>query len=437
MINVLHITTHLGGGVGRIISSLALYRKTNAPKIRATIISLEETENAQYSSVITDAGIPLHIAPNTAQLDALIAAADIVQIEWWHQPLMMAWLIDHGNAITTRLVIWSHISGLHYPIIPQKLLELPHAFLFTSPISQQAMLPHPEQTSSTLYETVHSAAEFDALQYRVSELSCNNLSFSYMGTLNPGKLHPDIVEFIAAVDHEGFQLHFYGDPCPSFPIDKSADAQGIGDRVVLHGYSQQPQQVLSTADVFVYLLNPEHYGTTENVLLEAMVSGAVPIVMNNPVESSIVHHGESGLVVDSPERFAQAIEFLYKHPHERIRMADNARRDVLSRYSLENSCRQLTSIYKECLQMESKPYNFTIPFGSTPFEWYSSCLGELAPLVNDPTGIDHREERRYHAILYEQTKSSVFHYLRYFPDDPDLKHLSEILEADIASATHC
>lgn len=436
MLNVLHITTHLGGGVGRIISSLALHRKANAPEIQSTVIALEETDNPQYSSMITDAGIPLYIAPSAVQLDTLIAAADIVQLEWWHHPLMMEWLYQHGDAITAHLVIWSHISGLHYPIIPQKLLALPHAFLFTSPVSQQATLTYQKQSSSTHFETVHSSAEFETLQYIVADSSCSNLTFSYMGTLNPAKLHPDIVEFVAAIIQEGFQLHFYGDPCSSFPIDKNAQLQGIGDRIVVHGYSQQPQQVLSATDVFIYILNPEHYGTTENVLLEAMASGAVPVVLNNPVESSIVRHGENGLVVDSPESFAQAIEFIYNNPHERIRMAENARHDVLSHYSLEHSCKQLTTIYKQCLQVESKPYNFSIPFGETPYTWYSSCLGGFAPLMIDPTGTSYRKERLKHAILYEKTKSSVFHYLHYFPDAPDLKSLGHMMEADIASASH-
>ena len=39
---------------------------------------------------------------------------------------------------------------------------------------------------------------------------------------------------------------------------------------------------LAVFDIFAYPLNPNHYGTAEQVLQEAMAAGVVPVVFNNP-----------------------------------------------------------------------------------------------------------------------------------------------------------
>jgi L-malate glycosyltransferase len=437
VIKVLHITAHLGGGVGRILSQLAHYRESQESHLQTTIATLEESEQSQYIERIKDTNTALHLSPSKLQLDKLISATDIIQIEWWNHPLMMAWLAEYGSQLTKHLVIWNHVSGCHYPLTPPLLLELPDAFLFTAPISELSLTTHvPSGHHHTLFETIHSTGGFDDLTFQINDDHAVPSIYTYMGTLNPAKLHPEIIEYIAAIKTDHFKLNFYGSPCLEFPIEQLAIQNKIHDRIVLHGYTSKPQQVLSNTDVFIYLLNPEHYGTTENVLLEAMASGAVPIVCNNPVEASIVTHNQTGIIINKPSELAEAIEFFKHNPAERIRMAQNAHQEVLKKYSIAHSSTQLDVVYEKCLHAPLKSYDFISTFGQQPHQWYASCLGAMRRIFDDPTGTHYRSDRLQHPVLYERSKSSVFHFLRYFPNDSILKKWGQLLEADHASTSH-
>jgi hypothetical protein len=213
------------------------------------------------------------------------------------------------------------------------------------------------------------------------------------------------------------------------------DNAALAGRIHLRGFTDHLYEVLQNMDVFVYILNPTHYGTTENGLLEAMACGVVPVVLNNPVESSIVKNGETGIVVDSPAAFALAIKRLHDHPQLRQRMSGAASADVRSRFSIDVTERQLREHYQQLLDTPKRRYYFRNIFGKTPWEWFSSCLGNYKDLFSLENIDASRHERLKLSFLYEKSKSSVFQFREYFPDDPMLKRWSEILEDDLASIT--
>ena len=49
-----------------------------------------------------------------------------------------------------------------------------------------------------------------------------------------------------------------------------------GAREILAAKPQSPAVALSDADIFFYPLQPDHYGTAENALIEAMSLGLTP-----------------------------------------------------------------------------------------------------------------------------------------------------------------
>ncbi len=65
----------------------------------------------------------------------------------------------------------------------------------------------------------------------------------YIGSLNTAKLHPQVMDFIDAVDDKHFSLAFYGDADVSMPL---ADTK----RTRLMGYTQQPVLALQEMDIF-------------------------------------------------------------------------------------------------------------------------------------------------------------------------------------------
>ena len=136
MRKVLHITAHLGGGVGGVLSAVALNAKQNGSVFRHEIMQLEPTNNRHYVEICEKNGIPLMLADKT-DIKNKISSADIVQIDWWPHPLTMKFMHDNLSAVPSRLVIWSHVSGCKYPYIPAGFIKLPRKFIFTSPFSYE------------------------------------------------------------------------------------------------------------------------------------------------------------------------------------------------------------------------------------------------------------------------------------------------------------
>lgn len=408
-LHILHITPHLGGGVGRVLSQVAQYRAEHHPHIRTSLICLEAVEKRQFVHCMREADVEVCETPHMQEVAALLAAADIVQVEWWHHPLMAKWLYDAAH-IEARWVFWSHTSGLHYPAFPAGLVPLPHAFMVTTAASLAI-------AEESIY--VPSSGGFADVP-EVARTAQVPLRYGYLGSLNAAKLHPDIMDYLHAVERDDFSVRFFGDADIATPL--KADGYAL-----LKGYTKQPIAVLAQLDVLVYLLNSQHYGTTENALLEAMAAGVVPIVLNNPVESTIVTHKETGLIVDSPAAFAEAVHWLEAHEEEYIRLSRAAASDVRARFSLEKTVEGLQCVYNSVLPMPKRCCDVRSVMGNTAFDWFTSGLGNYSYLFTETAS---REERRRIPFLYEQSKSSALHFQRYFTEDTQLNYWAGVLKAD-------
>jgi hypothetical protein len=193
------------------------------------------------------------------------------------------------------------------------------------------------------------------------------------------------------------------------------------------GYADDIASELAGINVLAYLLNPEHYGTTENALLEAMAMGIVPVVLDNPAERHIVENGITGLVVRTPKEFASALEWLAKHPGERSRLGARAAESVRARFAPQDSGRLLEGQYRAAMAQDKAAIHFTDIFGSEPADWFLSCQSEPHIFGRDgrvrlPSGCAYRYG------LFEKTKGSVFHFHRYYPEDRRLAQWASALE---------
>lgn len=438
MNKVLHITAHLGGGVGKVLSNVCSYNQNN--EYGHVIILLEKPQQLNFINKVLENGVEILIAPSKIVIENKIKEADIVQIEWWHHPLMCKLLYDFPE-IPVRLVIWSHISGCSYPFIKKEFLMNCSEFLFTSPYSLENPYLKDKDVQEFMKENtdvVYSSGGFNNIKGKTT-LNNNDFNIGYVGTLNYCKLNPEFVKYCYEIDIPNSKFIMVGDASTKNEILNEAQRKNIHEKFEFIGYTDNVQNQLNRFNVFGYPLNKEHYGTTENALLEAMAAGVPPIVLNQCTEKYLVKNMETGIVVNNEKEYGNAIRYLYENVDERIRIGNNARKHVLEKFSLKNTIMNLNKNYERVIKTEKKNFSFKTILGSTPSEWFLSCLDDDKQIFEKSIQIlkcDSYEEilksrqqiQNCRQILKEKNKSSVYQFQRYFPNDEFLKYWASTIE---------
>lgn len=414
MLEILHITAHLGGGVGKILSSIAVHSKRD---IKHTLMVLEPTQTPQFEVFCRENDIELLI-PEQCHIETILEKADIVQIDWWHHPLTMKFMSDYLDKVECRLLIWSHISGCSYPNIPKDLVMLPEAFIFSTPFSyENPSWSEKEKAEIKKNSHVVISSGIDSRQKVVKEEHAG-FNIGYIGFLSYNKTHPHYVKFCEAVAKYIPVVKFYVVGDTSYGKQLMEDTHNsikIKDKVVFTGYSLDVQEEFQKLDVFGYPLNPKHYGTAENVLLEAMAAGIPPVVLNQCTEKYIVQHNKTGLIVNTIEEYAQAMKWLWENPRERYRLGDCAHAFVMKEYYIETTIKKMNKIYNQILSENKKVHHIKEVFGYHPYDWFKTCyVGDVHKLKGS---------------AFAETKGSAKHYLKYFSYDTKLREVVKINES--------
>ena len=125
-----------------------------------------------------------------------------------------------------------------------------------------------------------------------------------------------------------------------------------------------------------------------------------------------MHHGETGLLVRTPEEYEQAVRYLYAHPEERARLGRNARRYIEENFSVERTAARLSAVYDEVMEADKSVCDFT-GMGKNPHEVF---LNFLPPDLRDAFSSGSLPQE-LPEILLGESKSSVRHFARLFPED--------------------
>jgi glycosyltransferase involved in cell wall biosynthesis len=105
----------------------------------------------------------------------------------------------------------------------------------------------------------------------------------------------------------------------------------------------------SGIDIAVVPLQDNRFNSCKSNIkwLEYSACGIAGIYADLPPYNTSVEHGVSGVLVDDdPDKWFQAICLLVDHPQLRTRIAQQAKREVLSKYSLEGGAQALYCLYE-------------------------------------------------------------------------------------------
>ena len=251
---------------------------------------------------------------------------------------------------------------------------------------------------------------------------------AYAGTLNFSKLHPRFGEWVGESQKALCQLDIYGDRINQDIILSSLYASEANFVTKFHGFIDNLFDRLTYSDVFIYLLNPLHYGTAENVLVEAMAAGLLPVVLDNAAERAIVESGQSGIVLSDISQLPSELIRLSQDKKLSKYLSLNAKNYARSRFTTHKMRYRFDKQYQKLMESESKSIDF-------------SAFGRLSPreqfLMTQPeNGFFKSETSRYRINdfeafgLVDKAKGSIFQFINYFPEDKGLLSLANsVMEA--------
>ena len=109
---VLHVTAHLGGGVGKALSGLVAQARISGSRVKHLIVCLEEPEKSQFVDRVREYGIEVIVCPGMDMLEKLMEDSDIVQLEWWNHPATIKHLCSLSIP-PIRLLTWGHVRSAY------------------------------------------------------------------------------------------------------------------------------------------------------------------------------------------------------------------------------------------------------------------------------------------------------------------------------------
>ena len=435
---ILHITPHLGGGVGRVLLNYFKETKNNESLLHE--IACLDDANRQAIETAEDVGLLLtdRLAGESRRLMTMVSRADIVIIHWWNHPLLFEFLV-RTSLPPCRLVLWSHISGFHPPyVFTEKIFRYPDLFVFTTPISYETEEAKncPDEIKMRVIWSTGGVEHVRSIQHTAND----EFTVGYIGTVDYAKLHPEFLALCNAIDIHKIRFIVCGGPSEKC-IQNEAERFGLNKKMIFTGLVSDIRGYLSMFDIFGYPLAPYHYGTCDQSLAESMAAGVVPVVFANRMEKSMVRNGVTGIVAKDKKDYVDAVRALWSDSRLRAFLSNNAKEYALNTFTLEKMVKEWDMIFDEALSFPKKRRKWEL---YTPVEKISAAdiflesLGEQGKPFWDYCHAGNEKEKE-HALekivelgnvpLWQaETRGTVHHYYRFFSNDPVLEILSRSMK---------
>ena len=439
VIKILHVTPHLGGGVGRVLLNYLSNVKQDH-NFNHQIACLDYA-NEDAQEIVRHVGLSLidKLADNRQYLLSLIAEVDVVIIHWWNHPLLYDVLVRECLP-PARIVFWSHVSGFHPPyVFNEKIIHYGDLFVFTTPVSYESeSIKNLSEDMRKKLRVIWSTSGVEHVRH-LKRKEHKGFNVGYIGTVDYCKMHPDFLKMCSMIDIPDVKFIVCGGHKEK-EILNQAKILGIEGRFEFTGLVSNIEKYLAKFDVFGYPLAPYHYGTCDQVLAESMACGIVPVVLANRMERFMVKDGITGIVTNNKEEYRNAIMELYNNEKLRSKLSQNAKDYAYKTFSLDVLKQEWEKVILESLKYPKVARKWDIAFGDTTVtakDVFLESLGEYGQDFVSYCNASSHEEREISLqkirnlgkspTWQAQTRGTVHHYYKFFPKDEILSLWSNVM----------
>ena len=205
---ILHVTPHLGGGVGKAHTAINGALPNGFDQ---TFILLEAPRDRRYADLLEAANARVIVADNLDQVARLAGSADVVQFEFWNHPRLFECLA-RCDFPAIRSVFWSHISGLSKPVIQPGLMQAAGRFVMTTEASW--LIPSfaaLREATPEKFTVINSGFGFSGAP-QCTAFSAKKSSIAYLGTVDFVKMHSGFFDAIDRLTAENIHVAVWGAP---------------------------------------------------------------------------------------------------------------------------------------------------------------------------------------------------------------------------------
>ncbi|GHV33716.1 hypothetical protein FACS1894187_02760 [Synergistales bacterium] len=387
-------------------------------RLDSCAVSAASLDYANENAVLTckELGVPLlsEAHRDISSLLAWVERADIVLIHFWNHPLLYDFLVRNPLP-PARVVFWAHASGFHPPyIFPEKILNYADKFVFTTPASffAKEIESYPRKDKLSAILSTSGVERFATLQKKPHD----EFNIGYVGTVDYAKMHPDFLKMCASIHIPNVKFIVISNDSQE-TLKRAASETGMADKFYFAGKVADVWPWLEVFDVFGYPLNPNHYGTAEQVLQEAMAAGVVPVVLDNRAERGVL--GECGVIAKDTDDYARKIEALYNDDEARIALGEKAREYALSKFTSGALFSAWDAVLADVVTAEKHPRHWVSDRAEplSHYEIFLESLGKYAKVT------ENLKEMANSPLWMSRSKGTPFQYAEFFPEDRELARL--------------
>lgn len=173
-----------------------------------------------------------------------------------------------------------------------------------------------------------------------------------IGRLDAMKAHDILLRAVAQV--AGIRVVILGEGEARSSLEQLIQDLGLGDRVQLPGWVENPQAFLTKFDVVALPSRSEGFPLA---MVEAMLAGRPVIATQVGSMPEAIIEGETGLLVEKNDiaGLANALSYLRDRPEERLRFGQQAREKAVTHYTVTAMTQQYESLWEKVLTMPKQP----------------------------------------------------------------------------------